>query len=155
VIGLLSENAQIRTSNNINTCIECLDPGDNILSAIITDTTIPTIQFAETTVIGIIKMLCDHFNIVDNELIANDYQEVLVNNEWYPISQLLSGSRLNPKGNMKAQKIDDKGNNEIIDDDIIELDRFDNQLDNIMYTLILFPYNTFFADGYIVKGEEK
>jgi len=144
MIGLLSENAQIRTPNNINVCIECLDPGDIILSAVVPKTTVPAIQVVESTVIGVTKMICDHFNIINNRLIANDYQSLLVNNEWYPFNELLTG--------MSSQIIGDDGDHKIVDEEIRELDKFDKQLENIMYTLILYPHNTFFADGYIVKG---
>ena len=152
MLGLLSENAQIRIPNNIDRCIDCLEPGDIILSAIIPETTVAKIQIVQTTVIGITKMLCDHFRIVNNELIANDYQLILVNNGWYRVSELLAGSRLNCSGNNIAQVISDQAE-KIVDHDIIELDKFNKQIDNVMYTLILHPHKTFFADRFIVKGE--
>jgi len=154
MIGLLSEQAQIRTPDNINMCIECLDPGDTVLSAVVASSTIPNVQIKESKIVGITKMLCDHFNIINNTLIANDHQLVLVNREWYPIKELLSGSRLpqNISSNMVAQIIRNQ-KDEIVNDDIIELDRFDKQVDNVMYTLILDGPKTFFADGFIVKGE--
>ena len=135
-------------------CIECLDPGDTILSAVVADTMVPNIQIIETKVIGIIKMISDHFNIINNELISNDYQIVLVNKGWYLVSELLAGSRLPTQrnSNMVSHMISDQIE-KIIDKDLIELDRFDKQVDNIMYTLILDEPKTFFADGFIVKGE--
>ena len=145
MLGLLSENTQIRIPNNIDRCIDCLEPGDIILSTIIPETTVAKIQIVQTTVIGITKMLCDHFNIINNRIIANDNQEILVNNEWYPVKELIIG--------MTTQKISSDNDKNIIDHNIQEIDRFDEQRTNVMYTLILHPHKTFFADRFIVKGE--
>lgn len=152
--GLLSENTRIRTPDNIDLCIECLDPGDTILSAIATKELSPNIQIKETNVVGVVKMLCDHFNIVDDELIGNDNQLVFVNGDWYPIKEIIK--------DMTVQKLSDKlvsskaikNDNQLIDAKIKGVDRFNKQVGNVMYSLILKESDCFFAEGFIVKGEQ-
>jgi len=152
--GLLSENTRIRTPDNIDLCIECLDPGDTILSAIATKELFPNIQIKETDIVGVVKMLCDHFNIINDELIGTDNQLVFVNSDWYPIKEIVKG--------MDVQKLTDKtvaskaikNDNRLINTKINGVDRFNKQVGNVMYSLILKESDCFFAEGFIVKGEQ-